>query len=60
MTAYAAGLIKKGEEKGEVRGIIKAIQKLIKANVSKETILSYGFSEEDYNEAEESFLQTVE
>lgn len=57
MTAYAAGLIEKGEEKGKYKATINAIQRMIGAGLKKETILNMGYEEKEYAEAKKA-LQT--
>ena len=52
--------IEKGIEKGMREGIQKermdAIERMVKAGASKEQILSYGYTEEEYRKSQESLL----
>lgn len=59
--------IKTGMEKGIAQGIaqgiaeerIGAIERMIRANATKEQIISYGYTEEEYAEVENSLYVNV-
>lgn len=46
--------IEKGIEKGITKERIAAIERMIRANATKEQIISYGYTEEEYKEVENS------
>lgn len=52
--------MEKGMEKGMREGIQKermnAIERMVKAGASKEQILSYGYTEEEYRKSQDSLL----
>lgn len=48
--------IKKGIEKGIKKERLDAIERMIRANASREQILSYGYTQDEYDEAENTLL----
>ncbi|MCM1046776.1 MAG: hypothetical protein NC417_14830 [Candidatus Gastranaerophilales bacterium] len=55
----AAESIKRGEEQGIIKERIAAIERMIRANATKEQIISYGYTEAEYTEAESYICEVI-
>lgn len=51
--------IKKGIKKGITQERIAAVERMIKANATKEQIISFGYTEEEYKKAESALYAGV-
>ena len=54
MCNWSESIEARGFEKGIIKERIAAIERMIKANATKEQIISYGYTEAEYTEAESS------